>query len=191
MKEMKNLLKIKSQIDSTSIIDLNNVCGLNGELIVGSGCDLRNLRVIFSAPRSILQIGNNCNIAGIIKIGLQSTCVIGNNVTSARNLAIVVLESTTCSIGNDCLFSNDVIIRTCDGHHINDLKGNRINTSKSVRIEDRVWLGSRVIILKGVNICSDSVVGAGSVVSQSFNTSHVIIAGNPARIVKNDICWKY
>lgn len=182
---------IRSIIHPSSHIDFDKVYGKNGKLVVGSNCDLVNLQIIFSAPNSLCQIGDNCSLSGTIKIGANSSCCIGNNVSSAKNFSITALESTTCYIGNDCLFSHDVLIRTSDGHNIYDLNGERLNSAESILIEDRVWVGCRVVILKGVIIRSDSVVGAGSIVTESFDNSNVIIAGNPAEIIKKDICWKY
>jgi acetyltransferase-like isoleucine patch superfamily enzyme len=54
---------------------------------------------------------------------------------------------------------------------------------KPVIIEDDVWLGERAVILKGVNIGRGSIVAAGSMVTKSIPPMS-IVAGNPARIVK-------
>jgi hypothetical protein len=55
--------------------------------------------------------------------------------------------------------------------------------SRSVVLEDNVWLGDGVIVCKGVRIGRNSVVGAGAVVVGDV-PSHVVVAGNPARVVK-------
>ena len=53
-----------------------------------------------------------------------------------------------------------------------------------VRIGRNAWLGSNVMVLRGVTIGDDTVVGAGSVVSRSLPAG-VIAAGNPARVVRS------
>lgn len=63
--------------------------------------------------------------------------------------------------------------------------------SLPVIIEEDVWIGARVIILKGVRIGTGSIVGAGSVVTHNINP-YSIVAGNPARLLryrfeKNDL----
>ena len=62
--------------------------------------------------------------------------------------------------------------------------GNTALQVKPVVIEGRVWIGSRVIILKGVTIGHDSIIGAGSVVTKSVPPLSVIV-GPAAHIIKN------
>ena len=53
-----------------------------------------------------------------------------------------------------------------------------------IKIGKNCWIGANVVILPGVNIGDNVIVGAGSVVTKSFD-SGVIIAGNPAKIIRN------
>jgi acetyltransferase-like isoleucine patch superfamily enzyme len=54
-----------------------------------------------------------------------------------------------------------------------------------IKIGDNVWIGANAIILPGVSIGSNCTIGAGSVVSKSFLGEGLVIAGNPAKIIKN------
>lgn len=82
-------------------------------------------------------------------------------------------------------------INTSDYHGIFDAStGERLNKARSIYIGDKVWLAPFVTVLKGTTIKNDSVVGTHSVVTKAFDESNVVIAGNPARIVKHNICWK-
>ena len=56
--------------------------------------------------------------------------------------------------------------------------------SAPIRIEDKVWIGMDVLILKGVTIGEGSVVAARSVVTKSI-PPYSLVAGNPARVVKS------
>ena len=60
---------------------------------------------------------------------------------------------------------------------------------KSVVIEDNVWIGCRSIVLKGVTIGEGSVVAAGSVVTRDVPPK-CLVAGNPAKIIKENVRWK-
>jgi len=60
-----------------------------------------------------------------------------------------------------------------------------IEKADPIVIGDNVWLGAGVIILPGVSVGSNVVVGAGSVVTKSF-PDNVVIAGNPARVIRQN-----
>ena len=55
--------------------------------------------------------------------------------------------------------------------------------AKPIVIEDNVWLGGGAILLPGVNVGQNAVVGAGAVVNRSFPT-YTVVAGNPARVIR-------
>jgi acetyltransferase-like isoleucine patch superfamily enzyme len=56
--------------------------------------------------------------------------------------------------------------------------------SKPIYIGRNCWIGSNSIILPGVTLADNTVVGAGSVVTKSFLDGHCVIAGNPAKEIK-------
>jgi len=100
-----------------------------------------------------------------------------NNVSLVANERIVV--------GNGCQIGDLVAIYDCDFHEL-DPK-NRIRSagpSAPVVIGNNVWLGSRVMVLKGVTIGDNSVVGAMSVVTKSI-PANCVAAGNPARVIRS------
>ncbi|NJY63627.1 hypothetical protein HC174_12815 [Salinimicrobium sp. CDJ15-81-2] len=60
----------------------------------------------------------------------------------------------------------------------------------SINIKDNVYVGSNVCFAPGVEIDSLNVIGLGSVVHSSFLSSENIIAGNPAKIIKQGVDWR-
>lgn len=90
------------------------------------------------------------------------------------------------SIGNDVAISENVTIWDSDVHEI--VRDGYINTA-AVTIGNHVWIGTNVIILKGVTIGDNAVISAGSVVSRNV-PANCLAAGNPAIIVKENISWK-
>ena len=118
---------------------------------------------------SILKIGNNNMFYGVY-IHLKD-------------------NDSSVTIGNDCLISWCNYIWCTDGHTLTDLEGNPINHAKSIEIGDHVWIGKDVKICKNTKIADNSVIGWGSIVTKKFKKQNVVIAGNPAKIVKENINW--
>lgn len=87
-------------------------------------------------------------------------------------------------IGNDVLIGPHVIFRDNDGH---ELCGGK--TVGSILIKDHVWIGMRSVILKDVEIGEGAVVAAGSVVNKNV-PPHCLVAGVPARVIRENITWK-
>lgn len=95
-----------------------------------------------------------------------------------------------CFIGDNCLLSWGIKIRTSDGHSVVDLDTNKaINLPQDVNVGDRVWVGEGVSFLKGSLISADSVVGSHAIVTRKFDQPNCVIAGFPAKIVKENIKW--
>lgn len=101
---------------------------------------------------------------------------IGSGTYLNRNTEIVAALSV--EIGRDCKIGRDVIVMDTDQH---ELAGRPLG--QPVIIEDRVWIGARAIVLKGVRIGHDSIVGAGTIVTRSVPPGSVV-AGQPARIIR-------
>lgn len=119
--------------------------------------------------------GNN----GFCKIG-ENTEIIG---------AEFYISEVSIEIGSDCLFAPQLILRTHDGHHIFDKDTHRrINYAKDIRIGNQVWISSQVTLLGGAVIGDGSVVGTNSVTSSRFG-DHQVIAGVPAKVIRENICW--
>ncbi len=99
------------------------------------------------------------------------------------NYGVSISAKQCVKIGRDCLIGTYVNITDNNFHHVDPDRRNEIPPSSDVTIEDNVWLGTRVIVLPGVTIGKDSVIGAGSVVTHSI-PSRVIAAGAPAKIIR-------
>ena len=105
---------------------------------------------------------------------------IGDNVFI--NYGCSLASSDHVKIGNDCLIGSHVMIMDCDFHRVEDKAWD--TSGVPILIEDRVWIGNRAIVLKGVRIGHDSVVAAGSVVTKDV-PPRTVVAGNPARVVRS------
>lgn len=111
--------------------------------------------------------------------------------SSASDLLIIGMfeNDTSFSCGDDCMFSHGIIIRCSDGHAVMNSDGEIINRGKSVKIGNHVWVGQDALISKNTQIPDGCIVGARAVVTKKFEQKNCIIAGVPAKIVKEDIQW--
>ena len=87
------------------------------------------------------------------------------------------------TIGDQVFIADQVIIRDWDGHSILGRPDRA-----PISIGNRVWIGMRAVILKGVTIGDGAVVAAGAVVTRDVPAG-AVVAGNPARVVKEDVQW--
>ncbi len=103
------------------------------------------------------------------------------------------------NIGDRCMFSHGITFMDYDGHQIayegQEMVRNKnievdFGKSSSIVIEDDVWIGANVMILKGVHISKGSMIAANSCVTDDV-PSNSLVAGNPAKIVKENIKWKH
>ncbi|MDC0122157.1 acyltransferase [Planktomarina sp.] len=93
--------------------------------------------------------------------------LIGERTTLGFNS--IIMASKCISIGSDCMIAPNVyIVDSNHGTQSDQLFNTQNNKVESVKIGDNVWIGSGVIILPGVTICDNIVVGAGSVVTRSL-----------------------
>ena len=91
-------------------------------------------------------------------------------------------------IGQDVAISRHVMIMDSDFHNIYDADGKIINPPSPVKIGNNVWIGARATVLKGVTIGDNAIVAAASVVVSDV-APNTIVAGNPARVIKENITW--
>lgn len=163
--------------------------GGGNRIVFGNNVKLLNTNITFVGNGGELYIDSNCVLRGKFLIDKGGKITIGDNtIFNFATAEVEARDGAIISIGKDCLFSY-FRASTSDVHSIFDrfTKG-RVNNPKDIVISDRVWIAYDALILKGSFLACDSVVGARSVVSGAF-PANVVIAGNPARIIKSDILW--
>lgn len=108
--------------------------------------------------------------------------IIGNNTSFSNNVSIIANEKI--EIGEKCLIGDGVLILDSDGHGIEPSKRlTGIGGVKPVIVGRNVWIGSRVVIQKGIKIGDNSVIAAMSVVTKDI-PANCIAAGVPAKVIK-------
>lgn len=114
-------------------------------------------------------------------------CDYGFNIEVGRNLFInyncTILDVAKVNIGDNVLIAPNVSIYTA-GHPLHaDTRKTGYEYGIPVTIGDNVWIGGNSIIMPGVTVGCNSVIGAGSVVTKDV-PDWTIVAGNPARVIR-------
>lgn len=151
-----------------------------------------------SKERTIWDVAGSVCFAGRVSIGPGSRIVVSNEgvltfgdsfINTAR---ICVICYKKISFGYQVLISWDALIMDTDFHYIGmcDKMDNLIR-EKEIFIGNHVWIGCRTTILKGTFVPENSVVASNAVVTKKFMEKSILLAGNPAQIVKREIEWKF
>ncbi|MGN0929674.1 MAG: acyltransferase [Alphaproteobacteria bacterium] len=174
---------------------------------------ISNLKVVFNGNDNLVEIEfpfhSSCesyinirdennkvhigkNFSGIFSVsilGVNSTFKIGKNFASSGKMTAILVDNSLY-IGDDCMFSANILFHG-DGHSVLDYEtGKALNMPKCIsRIGNHCWIGINTQFTKNAIIPDDCIVPLGAVVTKKFDTPHCIIAGNPAKIVKEGISW--
>jgi acetyltransferase-like isoleucine patch superfamily enzyme len=124
-----------------------------------------------------------------INVGENGQLIFGENFNMSTECALVAEKKIT--IGNNSGISWESLVMDTDFHHIFDENGQVFNHPKEVVIGDNVWVGCRCTILKGANLPNGSIIAAGSLVTKKLVGEKSIFGGNPMRVLKENITWKY
>ncbi len=170
--------------------------GSGNRIVIGSCLSYKKLIINLKGKGKFIEVGQSSkNINNLKIVSIRGS---GQKVVIGKNLSLGGMElqlndgDESIFIGDDCLFSWGIKMRTSDGHSVVDLgSGKAINIPKDIIVSDRVWVGEDVKLLKGAGIPRDSIVGAYSVVTKSFLDveGNVVIGGFPAKIIKRSIMW--
>lgn len=161
-----------------------------GVRLAGGHTEFRGWARFFRKNGSSINIGKNCclNYSSFSnRIGLNHRCIITTMETGAKlivgNNFGMSSSTITCfkeiEIGDNVRIGANCVIADGDFH----MDDPRVNPAKPIKICDGVWLGYGVIVMKGVTIGENSIVGMNSIVTHDI-PANVVAAGNPVKVIR-------
>lgn len=193
--ENNNTIFIKSNKVKANI----TINGKNNNIFIGNTKVKSNFDIKVNGDNNNI-IFNDLTGFGEAKIfiGNQSSYVTNTLLKAGKNLSAgsvvfyIYNPDNKCYIGDNCMFSSNIKIRTGELPHkiYNNLTNENLDYSEGVFIGNNVWLGEEVFLTKRVTLPDNTIVGAKSVVTRKFDEEYTVIAGNPAKVAKHNIAWK-
>jgi len=148
---------------------------------VGSALKIRGNVRLSASPEGTVTIGDNVELVGTL--GRSTFFKIGGTLEIADevfvNRGCEIYATTNVTLGYDATLAPGIVIRDSDMHAVD---GGTVQRG-AVEIGSGAWIGGRSIVLKGVTVGKNAVVGAGSVVTDDV-PPETVVAGNPAEVVR-------
>lgn len=123
-----------------------------------------------------------------VRVETPFFCDYGVNIEVGENFfanyGCIILDVNRVKIGKNCMLAPNVGIYSATHPVRAEERYNGVELGLPVTIGDNCWIGAGSVICPGVTIGNNAVVGAGSVVTKSFG-DNVVIAGNPAKVIRN------
>jgi acetyltransferase-like isoleucine patch superfamily enzyme len=122
------------------------------------------------------------------EIGPDAVARIGGGTYFSPSTQVVV--SVGLTIGADCAIGWNSAFLDDDRHTTRDSEGAARDRCAPITLGDHVWVGSHAKVLKGVKLADGCIVAAGSTVTRSVLTPRTLVAGTPARPVREGVTWE-
>ncbi|QCL97814.1 acyltransferase (plasmid) [Agrobacterium tumefaciens] len=164
--------------------EVNGSVGGRGTITVGEGWKglvAETTQLVIRKNGELIVNGQfTLHSGGTIGVQSGARLTLGSGFANRHSWISCGYEIT---IGEEVFIADQVIIRDWDGHSI-------VGRSEKapIRIGNHVWIGMRAVILKGVTIGDGAVIAAGAIVTRDVPAG-TVVAGNPARVIKDGVQW--
>ncbi len=154
----------------------------NDELIAKKQRECMELLYDYNATKMLAEIGEGCYIEPPFHANWAGRYIhFGNGVYA--NFGLTCVDDTHIYIGDKTMFGPNVVLATANHPILPELREKAYQYNKEIHIGKNCWLGAGVIVVPGISIGDNSVIGAGSVVTRDI-PDNVLAVGNPCRVLR-------
>ncbi|CAM4110519.1 acyltransferase [Psychrobacter arenosus] len=165
--------------------------GDSNQVIIGANGKFNNLKIDIRGNNNIVTISDKVKFSGqLLIVGNGLRIEIGERTTAIG--CYVLARDRSVTIGSECMISRGIEIRATDVHKVYDIdSGERLNTAtQDVIVGNHIWIAANVTISKNVQIADGCIIAAGSFVNKSVQTPNIMLAGTPAKIIREGVRWE-
>lgn len=155
----------------------------------GANLRARNVGEIFKGKGAEIHVGNNVLLERKVRLSLgdNARIYIGDNTYLGDFCNLLAVKEIR--IGKNCAISWHVLFMDTSSHPLG-FRGEIPQTKIApIVVEDHVWIGCRAVILKGVTVGEGAIIANNAVVTKDV-PPRTMVAGNPARVIKEDVIWE-
>ena len=165
--------------------------GHDNHITIGEHGKFNKLKIDINGNHNQIIIGEHVKFSGqLLIVGNHLHIHIGDRTTAID--CYVLARDKSVAIGKACMISRGIEIRATDVHKVYDIDSDvRLNNAHSdVVLGDQIWVAANVTISKNVSIASGCIIAAGAFVNKPIETPNCMVAGTPAKIIRQNVRWE-
>lgn len=165
--------------------------GNNNQITIGKQGKFNTLKIDINGSDNQVIIEDCVKFSGqLLVVGNHLRIHIGTQTTAVG--CYILARDKSVIIGDACMISRGIEIRATDVHKVYDIASNsRLNSAhRDVVIGDHIWIAANVTISKNVSIADGCIIAAGAFVNKPINTANCLVAGIPAKVIRQGVRWE-
>ena len=127
------------------------------------------------------ELGEDCYIEAPFYANWGSNTHFGDGVYA--NFGLTLVDDTDIYVGDHVMIGPNVVIATAAHPACPALRWDGYQYNKAVTIEKNVWIGAGAVLLPGITVGENSIIGAGSIVTHDI-PANVVAVGNPCKVLR-------
>ena len=165
--------------------------GHDNQITIGEHGKFNKLKIDINGSHNQIIISEYVKFSGqLLIVGNHLHIHIGEHTTAID--CYILARDKSVTIGKSCMISRGIEIRATDVHKVYDIDSKvRLNDAHAdVVLGAHIWVAANVTISKNVTIASGCIIAAGAFVNKPIETPNCMVAGTPAKIIRQNVRWE-